>query len=246
MLASPPTHSRHSYAEQYWLKNFIFSSKIRLYRYGFTLAEVLITLGIIGVIAALTIPNLIANHKAIEMSTRFKTAYSLISQAIERMKADGVSANPADYGDNEFQPTFITYFQGAKDCGTFQNAKDNHNCPQNTSTYKDYSNTITLHQGNLNDGQFVLNNGMLVLIENSGRGKVQISVYINGVHKKPNRLGHDLFMFNLENDKLASSKGICQDKIPDEEITDNPSFYYNGAGCTTNALTDPDYFKKLP
>ena len=30
---------------------------------GFTLAEVLITLGIIGVVAALTIPGLIANHR---------------------------------------------------------------------------------------------------------------------------------------------------------------------------------------
>ena len=33
-------------------------------RFGFTLAEVLITLGIIGVVAAMTIPNLIANNKA--------------------------------------------------------------------------------------------------------------------------------------------------------------------------------------
>lgn len=32
-------------------------------RYGFTLAEVLITLGIIGVVAALTIPTLIQNYK---------------------------------------------------------------------------------------------------------------------------------------------------------------------------------------
>lgn len=32
-------------------------------KFGFTLAEVLITLGIIGVVAAITIPNLIANHQ---------------------------------------------------------------------------------------------------------------------------------------------------------------------------------------
>lgn len=31
---------------------------------GFTLAEILITLGVIGVVAAITIPNLIANNKA--------------------------------------------------------------------------------------------------------------------------------------------------------------------------------------
>ena len=32
-------------------------------KFGFTLAEVLITLGIIGVVAAITIPNLIANQQ---------------------------------------------------------------------------------------------------------------------------------------------------------------------------------------
>ena len=31
-------------------------------RWGFTLAEVLITIGIIGVIASLTIPNIVNNH----------------------------------------------------------------------------------------------------------------------------------------------------------------------------------------
>lgn len=213
---------------------------------AFTLAEVLITLGIIGVVAALTLPNLIANHKAIEMRTRFKTAYSLISQAVERMKADGISTNPADYGANEFQPVFIKYFPNAKDCGTFQNEKESYNCPQNTPTYKDYSNTLTLHQGSLNDGQFVLTNGMLILIENPGGGIIYISVDINGVHKKPNRLGHDLFMFDLKNEKLIPSAGICQGSVPDEEIKDEPSFYYNGQGCAKYALTDPDYFKKLP
>ena len=179
------------------------------------------------------------------MRTRFKTAYSLIYQAVERMKADGVSTNPADYGNNEFQPLFIKYFPNAKDCGTYMNVKDNYNCPQNEPTYRDYSNNITLHQGNLNDGQFALNNGMLILIENAGSG-VLISVDINGVHKKPNRLGHDLFMFQLQNEKIEPANGICENSVPDEAITDEPSFYYNGAGCTKHALSDPEYFKKLP
>lgn len=48
---------------------------------AFTLAEVLITLGIIGVIAALTIPNLIANHKKQVVISRLKKAISTIGQA---------------------------------------------------------------------------------------------------------------------------------------------------------------------
>ena len=39
---------------------------------AFTLAEVLITLGIIGVVAALTMPSLIQKHKKQETTARFK------------------------------------------------------------------------------------------------------------------------------------------------------------------------------
>ncbi len=48
---------------------------------AFTLAEVLITLGIIGVVAALTIPSLIQKHREQVAVTKVKKAYSMISQA---------------------------------------------------------------------------------------------------------------------------------------------------------------------
>ena len=47
---------------------------------GFTLAEVLITLGIIGVVAALTIPNLVANHRAKELEIALKKMRQLFSR----------------------------------------------------------------------------------------------------------------------------------------------------------------------
>lgn len=48
---------------------------------GFTLAEVLITLGIIGVVAAMTIPNLISNINGAKYRNQFKKAISTLSQA---------------------------------------------------------------------------------------------------------------------------------------------------------------------
>lgn len=48
---------------------------------AFTLAEVLITLGIIGVVAAMTIPTLIANTRGAQYRSRLKKAISTISQA---------------------------------------------------------------------------------------------------------------------------------------------------------------------
>ena len=49
---------------------------------AFTLAEVLITLGIIGVVAAMTIPTLIANYQEKSLNTQFKKAYALINQGL--------------------------------------------------------------------------------------------------------------------------------------------------------------------
>ena len=50
-------------------------------RSGFTLAEVLITLGIIGVVAAMTIPNLIANTNGAKFRSQFKKTLSTLNQA---------------------------------------------------------------------------------------------------------------------------------------------------------------------
>ena len=50
-------------------------------RFGFTLAEVLITLGIIGVVAAMTIPNLIANTNGAKFRSQFKKTISTLNQA---------------------------------------------------------------------------------------------------------------------------------------------------------------------
>ena len=57
-------------------------------KYAFTLAEVLITLGIIGVVAAMTMPALVANYKEKEIITKAKKDYSLILQALRLAQAE--------------------------------------------------------------------------------------------------------------------------------------------------------------
>ena len=49
---------------------------------AFTLAEVLITLGIIGVVAALTLPNLIENHQKQVTASHLKKMYSIVKNAV--------------------------------------------------------------------------------------------------------------------------------------------------------------------
>lgn len=61
---------------------------------GFTLAEVLITLGIIGVVAAMTMPALIQKNNNRVVETRLKKFYSVINQAI--------LMSEIDFGDKKF------------------------------------------------------------------------------------------------------------------------------------------------
>lgn len=71
-------------------------------RRAFTLAEVLIILGIIGVVASLTLPVLISKYKHKELETRFKKSYSLISQASQGMEME-LGSCERDQADNIVQ-----------------------------------------------------------------------------------------------------------------------------------------------
>ncbi len=55
---------------------------------AFTLAEVLVTLGIIGVVAAITMPTLIDNHQKKVAATRLEKFYSMMSQAVYQWVGD--------------------------------------------------------------------------------------------------------------------------------------------------------------
>ena len=61
---------------------------------AFTLAEVLITLGIIGVVVAMTMPTLIQNYKNRVVETRLQKFYSVMNQAVQKAELE--------YGDKKF------------------------------------------------------------------------------------------------------------------------------------------------
>ena len=57
---------------------------------AFTLAEVLITLGIIGIVAALTLPTIIHKYQAKVLKTQFLQANTILQDGILRMRNDDV------------------------------------------------------------------------------------------------------------------------------------------------------------
>ena len=66
---------------------------------AFTLAEVLITLVIIGVIAAITLPTLITKYQKEQTVTRLKKVYSTLSQTNQRAIADNGPMDTWDIGE---------------------------------------------------------------------------------------------------------------------------------------------------
>ena len=108
------------------------SANIR--RAAFTLAEVLITLAIIGVVAAMTIPTLVVNYQKKATATKVRKAYSELAQALKMAQAEHGDPNTwqvikySDSAENSewFVDTYLRpYLKIARDCGTGNEAKTN-------------------------------------------------------------------------------------------------------------------------
>ena len=92
---------------------------------GFTLSEVLITLAVIGVVAVLTLPDLIQNYQKSVTETRLKKAYSMLTQVVEMAKIEngpvkfwdlGFSGNYAENTRLVAEKYILPYIKGATYC----------------------------------------------------------------------------------------------------------------------------------
>lgn len=175
---------------------------------GFTLAEVLITLGIIGVVASLTIPQLIANHQKKVTVTKLKKAYSIINQtmlwAINEHGDYKDWDDPLVIGSEKFFNKYISpYINNALLCDTDRQSKKCdyygigglqygsgfHNFNGQMSGFNPYgSNSVT----------FLLPDGTTIIYYfyfGDYLKSSQVLIDINGP-QKPNAIGKDVFAFN--------------------------------------------------
>lgn len=232
----------------------MFTSNSYNKKNAFTLAEVLITLGIIGVVAALTIPSLINNYKAKRLRSQFLKSYSTVQQVFKQMEADDVSLDPKTYTglNSAFYRTFMNYLQGAMDCGSSgKKQKQGYPCyaiyvaagATKDEPYKTFDGG-TANESIFDDGEIALQDGTLLLFENYDR--IWISVDLNGYNNPPNRLGYDLFTFQFIDGELKTMGDRDTDytdmnKYCNPKITNS----LNGITCAQKAKEDTDYFKKL-
>lgn len=95
---------------------------------GFTLAEMLITLGIIGVVAAMTIPSLVTNYQKQAYVAGLQKVYSEVLQALERYETDQHVEDLYETsirGTNGVGEFMKSYLKVAEDCGSHNTGRAN-------------------------------------------------------------------------------------------------------------------------
>lgn len=196
---------------------------------AFTLAEVLITLGIIGVVAAMTMPSLVANYQKKRTVSQLKAAYTTIAQAFERAQVDhgdmenwglenfyGQTSNAEAMTKSYVEDYFLPYVKVTKNLGM-------------SSLYKlGYTNTYFL--GGKEDSGAVYGSRYVVVLENGTVVALSLDTHCDESHtdsngdtvcdsqsyytnpyiivdingkQKPNTFGKDLFVMLISNNKFG-------------------------------------------
>lgn len=199
---------------------------------AFTLAEVLITLGIIGVVATMTIPTLINKYYEKQTVTKVIEIQSIISQAIRLVEEDYGTPENWDlttgfYTKEDAEKIGEIMKHGLKislDCGT----SDIQGKCVYTNSYK-YLNNEGATQNYRTGGTYkvVLNNGVSLWFGSNKGRQVDFFFDING-KAKPNVLGRDLFAVSYIFDK-----GVIADGSPDDDTPYqiNCNMKSSGWGC---------------
>ena len=89
------------------------------FKSAFTLAEVLVTLGIIGVVSAMTVPTLIQNHQRKTYVTQLHKVYNEISQVLLQYQTDKNALNLREAGlisQNAVDDMIRSYFKVVQEC----------------------------------------------------------------------------------------------------------------------------------
>lgn len=176
---------------------------------AFTLAEVLITLGIIGIVAEMTIPTLVQNTQEKVIVVSLKKAYSVLTQAYIMTVNDNGTPNSwalsEDYaGSKVIMDNFAKYMNVIKRCdaevGCFP--QGTYKLENSTTDWHDFYSSVVVPKAQLADGSIILVssyancNGIYGTSAALQNVCGWIGVDVNGA-KKPNALGRDFFAFHL-------------------------------------------------
>ena len=207
-------------------------------KFAFTLAEVLITLGIIGVVAAMTIPVLFSKYQTKVFSTAFKKQYAALTDTIAYLSLD-----------ENLNKCYI-YYAADHDTGVGYYAKENEDCDvlysgivqklNLTPVENNFGDLYKKEDDVISSGGRVINKTVNYL-DSVKRSKAYLtkdgaiyffdsnvmymSLDTNG-YKGPNKWGYDLFFMVLTSN--SSSKRII--------LTDGPASIIENGGCLPRTI----------
>lgn len=186
---------------------------------AFTLAEVLITLSIIGIVASMTIPTLLSQYQKTQYVSQLRKAYSVFIEAMTKMSTDygcpgdlkctGLfkTNDPAPFGAE-----IAKQFKVIKNCGV---TTDQGCAPSNVAINYDGTNRQASYYNNASNYKFISADGAFYSVSSGGTncqfGLGELAQYcgwlivdVNGPNKQPNALGRDIFNFYIMNTKGPS------------------------------------------
>ncbi|MFH0702321.1 MAG: type II secretion system protein [bacterium] len=209
-------------------------------RKSFTLAEVLSTLAVVGVLAAVTMGIIAPKIQDAQHKTEFKETYSVLDQATSRIKADnGGSLKGVFPNNNAMRDKFKQYLNIIKSCNNGQNLG---NCWHNNDGSSKYLNGDPVTWNNYSG--VILNNGVFLGFYNSSSSCTVLSgtlqycgflyVDVNG-WKGPNIIGKDInYIWIQENGiKPLGTKG--------DAFENTCTASSAGNGCAAKILKGQDY-----
>ena len=234
-------------------------------RVAFTLAEVLITVGIIGIVAAMTIPTLIVNYQKREFASRLSQTFSVLSNAIKMAQVEygdvatwgyqkyyGTTVDPNDdnsqYIKEYAEKYFLPYLRVSKNYGTVKLKDIGYSGFKSKDGKSYYNENSKVYTTEVNNGTiiFFAYNGSTTEIDGVTTHFISapiISIDING-KAGPNVIGRDVFQFTLSTNKnklLPSGAGYKRSSLLNK-CTENPAGkVYDNFACT--ALIQMDGWK---
>ena len=201
---------------------------------AFTLSEVLITLGIIGVVSTLTLPNLTNSYRRNVAMTKIEKGYAQLAQAYEQSLEDNGTADmeipDSHYSDSYASTAYFykhwkPYLKSPILCKTYREC--GYSSGSAGEIHDKTGDTIySLYESGGKDRHavFMTNEGIVYIISISG---YYIYMDING-GKSPNVLGKDVFRL-----EISEQDGIMPDGYDSDETKEQlkAECYDNGYGC---------------
>ena len=223
------------------IQPFNYSTLQRVKAPAFTLAETLIVIGIIGVVAALTLPNL--NHATgdKEKVTKVKKIYSALTDAVDRAQViyggmDTWFKDLSTYEErNERLAKRITEFMKvSKDCGFDEGCFSS--APLLCFDGEIYADNYVSSIQEQSAYMVTLADGISIKFGGGGDSNIKIGVDIDGPNKGKNQMGNDIFDFTVcvDNDVAVNFNMPLNQLIPSAE-PETWTGKYNKEGIDANS-----------